>query len=640
MQFSDVLFDIEQLVGKQLQSLNPKTASIFITRIDSDSKKYFIQSVDEEREHARSLWELEAIWFDLKYKGFSNVDQALYGSGSSRNQPETVYANLPYIQHFKYKNKKHILLRDGEVHEHGTLSEISGSELRELRKKINRYYEVDIQELHANLLRSYSEISSSLDSVFKKFPGDTLTKKAEQALKLLNVQVNHLDEAIVNIDDKRTDNHLHTIENKESISPVSANEIVDDETVTGIENEIITVGDFDSENCYEFNDSNSVTNMRPSIRHFTPTVALMFDRLQFDEIELQPDFQRKDRIWSHSQKSKLIESLLLGLPLPAFYFGEKFDGSWVVVDGLQRITTLFDFISSDFYLTNLSFLPEYNGLYFKNLNRNQQRQVKEYQLSANVIELNSHSENLIKELFHRINTYGIHLSNQEIRNALYQGTSTRFLRLISASDSFIKATHNGVKNYRQKDMELCLHAISFMHLGIDDFVKDYNDFFDQALKSLNQEKLDIVNMALIDDGKAYVSESSSPIYYKLYNDFKRALDFAYEIFGELTFKKSSVTSLPINRSIFEITITYFSRLSDRERRLILNYSSEFVTTFYKAIESDSMEYAVWHDNTSSDMGRGFSFSITTSVSKPKSVKYRFEAFGAILKQTTGVDIKI
>ena len=125
MNFKDLLSDIKQLVGKKLQSVNSNTSPIYITKVDYDLEKYFIANNLNEPGVARSFWELENIWSELIHKGFSNVDQALYGSGSRRNHPETVFANLPYVQHFKYKNKKHILLRGKDTHELGTISSLN-----------------------------------------------------------------------------------------------------------------------------------------------------------------------------------------------------------------------------------------------------------------------------------------------------------------------------------------------------------------------------------------------------------------------------------------------------------------------------------------------------------------------------------
>ncbi|MEF1306203.1 DUF262 domain-containing protein, partial [Vibrio owensii] len=214
--------------------------------------------------------------------------------------------------------------------------------------------------------------------------------------------------------------------------------------------------------------------------------------LSFQEIELQPDFQRKDRIWSAEKRSKLIESILMGLPLPAFYFAEKKDGDWIVVDGLQRITTVFDFMKDGFCLDKLESLDDsYNGKLFSELSRLDKRKIREYQITAHVIDSESDKENLIVELFHRINTYGVKLSDQEIRSAMYQGSSVTFLRYLSSSFDFIESTNAKVSPQRQKDMELCLSALSYIVLGYKDFnYKTYNDFLSSVMEEINKFKLE------------------------------------------------------------------------------------------------------------------------------------------------------
>ncbi|HFS3812231.1 TPA: DUF262 domain-containing protein, partial [Escherichia coli] len=201
----------------------------------------------------------------------------------------------------------------------------------------------------------------------------------------------------------------------------------------------------------------------------TPVLTLIFDRVRYDEIELQPDFQRKDRIWPDDKKSKLIESILMKLPLPGFYFGEKPNGNWVVIDGLQRTTTICDYMSGHFSLKGLSILEHLNGKSFKDLTRTEQRDIREYQITAYQIELNDDSSELVVELFHRINTYGVKLSSQEIRSALNKGNSVTFLRYLASLETFKKATQFKVKPDRQKDMELCLSALAFMVLGYNNY---------------------------------------------------------------------------------------------------------------------------------------------------------------------------
>ncbi|HCD2610379.1 TPA: hypothetical protein NBL05_003925, partial [Citrobacter koseri] len=150
MNLENVLIDIEtMLIGKELQPIHQSTGVLYVTKIDRVAGKYFVYSPKDKKTIGRTIsTELGAIVNDLNRRGFCNVDQSLYGSGSSRNHPETIFANLPYIQHFKYKNKKHILLREEMVHEPGTLSEVQGASFRTLRKQIDNYLDLDLELLN------------------------------------------------------------------------------------------------------------------------------------------------------------------------------------------------------------------------------------------------------------------------------------------------------------------------------------------------------------------------------------------------------------------------------------------------------------------------------------------------------------
>ncbi|EGR1056924.1 hypothetical protein EFU43_17025, partial [Vibrio cholerae] len=185
MHFRDVLADIEKLIGKELHSINLKTPSIFVTALNRGLGKYFVSNSPKSKGSARSFRELEDIWNELTVKGFSNVDQALYGGGSSRNQPETVFAHLPYIQHFKYKNRKHLLLRNEPIHELGQLSELQASDLRIIRKKIDNYTALSNQTIADSQASIAQTLKSAFDAVTKKFPGDVIVEEAEKAVSSL-----------------------------------------------------------------------------------------------------------------------------------------------------------------------------------------------------------------------------------------------------------------------------------------------------------------------------------------------------------------------------------------------------------------------------------------------------------------------
>ncbi|MFZ8766979.1 DUF262 domain-containing protein [Vibrio harveyi] len=628
MHFKDVLADIEKLVGKELHSINPKTPSIYVTALDRSLEKYFVSNSPKSRGTGRSFRELEDIWNELTVKGFSNVDQALYGGGSSRNQPETVFAHLPYIQHFRYKNRKHLLLRNESVHELGILSELQSSELRVVRKKIDNYTALSNQIIADSQTSIFQTLKGAFDAVTKKFPGDVIVEEAESALDSLLKLNQQVSEAVVTLDGSIPTSRRDEVSDTELDK--SIDELLDDETLTGIENDD------------EKEPIGPIAKGKTKIRQLTPVVSLIYDRLSFGEIELQPDFQRKDRVWPAPRKSKLIESILMGLPLPVFYFAEKPNGDWIIVDGLQRITTIYDFMRGKFELNGLDVLKDLNGRTFSSLERAEQRKIREYPLTAHLIDMATDKDNIIVELFHRINTYGVKLSEQEIRSALNQGSSVKFLRYLAATPEFKSATHGKIKSDRQKDMELCLSALSFMLRGYKKFDNQYNKYLSDAMESMNGHVLKLDDEDLLDVGMSKLSKEQNPAYSLIADKFKNGLQIAEQVFGDYAFKKTpdSAKKVPVSKPLFELIVTYFSELSEEQAQQVLLHSDELVDMLYEAIDKDSSDYADWESTKYEDEGRGLQYSISQSTGKNVTVRFRFESFREILKQSTGVDVEL
>lgn len=628
MHFKDVLADIEKLVGKELHSINPKTPSIYVTALDRSLEKYFVSNNPKSKGAGRSFRELEDIWNELTVKGFSNVDQALYGGGSSRNQPETVFAHLPYIQHFRYKNRKHLLLRNESVHELGVLSELQSSELRVVRKKIDNYTALSNQIIADSQTSIFQTLKGAFDAVTKKFPGDVIVEEAESALDSLLKLNQQVSEAVVTLDGSIPTSRGDEVSDTELDK--SIDELLDDETLTGIENDD------------EKEPIGPIAKGKTKIRQLTPVVSLIYDRLSFEEIELQPDFQRKDRVWPAPRKSKLIESILMGLPLPVFYFAEKPNGDWIIVDGLQRITTIYDFMRGKFELNGLDVLKDLNGRTFSSLERAEQRKIREYPLTAHLIDMATDKDNIIVELFHRINTYGVKLSEQEIRSALNQGSSVKFLRYLAATPEFKSATHGKIKSDRQKDMELCLSALSFMLRGYKKFDNQYNKYLSDAMESMNDHVLKLDDEDLLDVGMSKLSKEQNPVYSLIADKFKNGLQIAEQVFGDYAFKKTpdSAKKVPVSKPLFELIVTYFSELSEEQAQQVLLHSDELVDMLYEAIDKDSSNYADWESTKYEDEGRGLQYSISQSTGKNVTVRFRFESFREILKQSTGVDVEL
>ncbi|EOH3411131.1 DUF262 domain-containing protein, partial [Campylobacter jejuni] len=159
-------------------------------------------------------------------------------------------------------------------------------------------------------------------------------------------------------------------------------------------------------------------------------------RQERGDIQISPEFQRED-VWNYKQKSELIESVLMGIPIPVFYFFESKDTKIQVVDGRQRITTFIDFMNDKFDLKQVKIITDIIGKKFSDLNVIQQRKIEDYQIDTYTIQPPT-PEQVKFNIFDRVNRGGTRLNNQEMRNALYQGNSTELINELSKEECFKK----------------------------------------------------------------------------------------------------------------------------------------------------------------------------------------------------------
>ncbi len=278
----------------------------------------------------------------------------------------------------------------------------------------------------------------------------------------------------------------------------------------------------------------------------TMTIALLIRRIQEGEINLLTAFQRAAGLWKPRAQSRLIESLLIRIPLPAFYMDATDDEKWLVVDGLQRLTALKRYvIDQSFGLTELEFLTVHTGKKFGALPRPMQRRIEETQVTVNLIQPGTPLE--VKfNIFKRINTGGLPLSSQEIRHALNQGPAATMLEHLAALPEFQEVAGKSLKDERMTDRDCVLRFLAFVITPYSQYGSpDLDGFLNAQMKRLNE-----------------MTEQERN---RLETRFTRAMFLAKQIFNDDAFRKRyrlSDSRKPINKALFEAWSVGLDAVSD------------------------------------------------------------------------------
>ncbi|QUH31142.1 DUF262 domain-containing protein [Vallitalea guaymasensis] len=183
---------------------------------------------------------------------------------------------------------------------------------------------------------------------------------------------------------------------------------------------------------------------------------------------IKPELQRK-YVWDKSEASRFIESLLLGLPVPSIFLAKVEKDNKLIIDGYQRIMTVYDFVergiyskdSSVFKLSNSNKINKrWRGKSFKQLEPEEQRRIKSTTIHAIIFEQKTpKNDSSLYQIFERINTSGRTLTAQEIRNCIYQGSFNDLLFRINENSKW-RELYGGNVDSRMKDIEFILRYIA------------------------------------------------------------------------------------------------------------------------------------------------------------------------------------
>ncbi len=334
-------------------------------------------------------------------------------------------------------------------------------------------------------------------------------------------------------------------------------------------------------------------NTRPVV------VEQIITRVAQDELDLAPEFQRLRGIWDSKRKSRLIESLLLRIPIPVFYVAADEDDRWSVVDGVQRISTIYDYVTGHFPLTKLQYLTWLDKCEHDSLPRKFQRRISETQLSINVIEPGTPAE-VMFNVFLRINTGGMTLNGQEIRHALNPGPVREYLKDLAQSDEFLKATDDSISVTRMADRECVLRFLAF-------HIEPWEDYSDSDLDSYLGNIMRKLNSMSPAGRNARAKE------------FKKAMRAAFRIFGKEAFRKplsESNQRRPVNRALLETWGVRLARCSPEQIDTLADGRKDVRHRFNRLLVQDS----------------DFERSISYATGSPQRVRKRFQAIDQLVEE--------
>ena len=306
--------------------------------------------------------------------------------------------------------------------------------------------------------------------------------------------------------------------------------------------------------------------IRIHTKHYS--LRQLVDMIADGDIDLAPDFQRQ-YVWKEWQRWGLIESLLLGIPLPSFYFNEDASGQLQVVDGVQRLTTIFRYVNDKtFKLGKVTYLHDLEGQGFDDLAALFRRRLNSAQFVAHVID--PQTPYRVKfDIFRRINTGGSPLSAQEIRHCMSGTRSREFLKELATDPSFVTATGGVLQHHpRMADREVVLRFVGFRMFSLDEYA--LHGSFDEFLGSVTE---------LLDD-------SPSQSLGRFRADFVRGMTNCYAAFGEYAFRKwpwDATRKNPINRALFE---SWGTVLADHDETAVRSGAADLVNRAREMMSSD------------------------------------------------------
>jgi hypothetical protein len=317
--------------------------------------------------------------------------------------------------------------------------------------------------------------------------------------------------------------------------------------------------------------------------------------LHLRPISNRPNFQRR-YVWSDKLASKLIESVLLNVPIPPCYLSQNDDFELDVIDGQQRIYSIYRFVKNQFRLTGLEVVKEYNSQRYFELPPKDRRKLDTYTLRCVIITNDSHPE-IRFDVFERLNTNTMPLNAQELRNCIYRGALIELLDELASDETWLQILNRKQPDKRMRGEELILRFFAFQTLGLQTYRTPQKHWLNEAAQA----------------GRKYTKEQIDTLRNTWTDTLNKCLIIfePLECFRRLPLEKPRMV---INQALMDLTMNSLARIPEehiseirteyRRRYIEVLADDEFDDLITRAIDHKSRtlrRFKIWGERVSAGL---------------------------------------
>ena len=352
-------------------------------------------------------------------------------------------------------------------------------------------------------------------------------------------------------------------------------------------------------------ESSMLSNVNRKIRTDVgdPEVEALYNKAKKGKLIIQPGFQRRS-VWSNAKASQLIESALMGIPLPVVYLAKEKDEKVSVIDGQQRLTSFIRFIDGRYSLTGLKAFKELNNRKFAGIGESHREKILECTIRT-ITFLEDSDEDLKFDIFERLNSGSVSLNAQELRNCIYRGKYNDLLRTLSGDKDYKKIMNYKEPDKRMRDVENVLRFAAFYFQGYPQYKPPMKDFMNREMykrRDISSDDAEKLTLAFKKSVSLILSMHESHHFSRFVKGSESSQDGKWE--------------KAFNASLYDILMWSFAQ-DEYDKHMIMRNLDAIKEAYISIMVSDDE----------------FNDSIFRSTSAIKQVHTRFEKWRIALEKT-------